>query len=133
MPKILFLHLILAFLETVSMRLVEGFSHFNGRLEVRHNGQWGTVCNDGWDFQNANVVCRLLFMTSANTSASATVAGSGPIFLDHVSCSGSEQGLEDCTHSPWGEHDCTHSEDVGVSCRGKGFVNIIVLTCPKRL
>ena len=42
--------------------------------------------------------------------------GSGPIFLDEVTCNGHENGLEECSHDGWREHNCGHYEDAGVDC-----------------
>ena len=42
--------------------------------------------------------------------------GSGPIWLDDLSCAGSERFLDMCSYRPWGQNNCQHSEDLGVSC-----------------
>ena len=41
-------------------RLVGGSRSHEGRLEVYHNGTWGTVCADGFNDAAAIVVCRSL-------------------------------------------------------------------------
>ncbi|XP_047923883.2 scavenger receptor cysteine-rich domain-containing group B protein, partial [Anser cygnoides] len=107
-------------MESGGVRLANGNGSCRGRVEVRHGGTWGTVCDDDWDFPDAQVVCRQL---GCGHAISATVLGffgfgSGPVLLDNVGCAGGEARLADCFHLGWGQHNCGHHEDAGVVCRG---------------
>ena len=101
------------------VRLVGGRSYYEGRVEVNYNGQWGTVCDDGWDDTDARVVCRQLGFRTYGTAYSNAYfgQGSGPILLDGVTCTGSETTLSNCSHLGVGvTRSCSHSEDAGVRC-----------------
>nr|XP_040134720.1 soluble scavenger receptor cysteine-rich domain-containing protein SSC5D isoform X2 [Ictidomys tridecemlineatus] len=103
------------------LRLVAGPSRCSGRLEVWHDGRWGTVCDDSWDTRDSAVVCRELGCGGPRQPDPAGGRfgwGAGPIWLDDVSCAGTESSLSDCPAAPWGKHNCAHNEDVGVACTG---------------
>ena len=102
-----------------SVRLVDGSSSSEGRVEVYYQGAWGTVCDDLFDIQDATVICRQLGFPSATRAVSAAgefSVGDGPILLDNLECTGTESTLSDCSHAGWTVNNCGHSEDAGVVC-----------------
>jgi len=100
------------------IRLVGGSSNLEGRVEVLYNGVWGTVCDDLWDINDAQVICRQLgFINALQATLRASFGqGTGTIWLDNVQCRGNETRIENCPNDGWGEHNCGHSEDAGVVC-----------------
>ena len=100
------------------IRLVGGSGPHEGRVEVLHNGTWGTVCDDYWDLQGATVVCHQLGYGRAVAAVrnAAYGGGSGLIWYDDVHCNGSEASLTQCTHRGLGVHSCDHNQDAGVIC-----------------
>ena len=104
--------------ESVGVRLRGGYADGVGRVEVLHAGEWGTVCEEEWDFLDAYVVCKQLGFSGAEQAFRAPKAF-GRIWLSNVVCAGTENSLSQCGHLGWGKHGCTHySSDAGVSCRG---------------
>lgn len=49
-----------SFLSGPLLRLVGGSSSKEGRVEVYLHGDWGSICDSGWNDLNAAVVCRQL-------------------------------------------------------------------------
>lgn len=109
--------------QAIEIRLMDGATQsvLKGRLEVRQpGGDWGTVCDDQFDLRDANVVCRMLNHTSAESyfrpydEYGFLVSDSVDIWLDNLKCRGTENSLMECKHRGWGISNCGHIEDVGI-------------------
>ncbi|CAM5081479.1 unnamed protein product [Eretmochelys imbricata] len=109
------------------LRLVNGSSPCAGRVEVKHQDQWGTVCDDNWDMEDAEVVCKQMGCGSAVSAHGRSYfgEGSGPTWLTVIDCDGDESALWDCRHSGWGKITCYHYYDTGVICSGRIEVRLV--------
>ncbi|XP_061184939.1 deleted in malignant brain tumors 1 protein-like [Saccostrea echinata] len=101
-----------------------GASPYQGRVEVLHNGIWGTVCDDKFGTEEAEVVCKMQGLLFKFYSQGGTVMpsgtfgfGQGQIWIDDLVCDGTERHLGQCQFCAWGVTNCKHEEDVGVQCR----------------
>ena len=76
------------------------------------------MCDDGWDLNDAQVVCQELgFGQAINARSRAFYGeGSGTIWLDNVNCVGTEFTIGNCSHNGWGVEDCSHGDDASVNC-----------------
>ena len=117
------------------MRLVNGSSPAEGRIEVFYQGKWGTVCGTNATFDLAIVACRQLGYreTVALKTNAYFGRGSGPVWLEPACYAGMNSTVVDCIHAGWGETACDHSQDVGVICSGEptlhSFIFIRTCTC----
>ena len=114
---------IFAFLQIAvdsSIQLANSSGYCSGRVEIYHNGTWGTVCDDLWDMNDAEVVCRQLGCGKAVLVPPQAYfgQGGGKIWLDNVQCTGNESSITQCSHNGFGIHDCFSREDAGVVCVG---------------
>ena len=94
-------------------------------MQVLYDDQYGTICNNNWDYADAFVVCRALgFLGAEDHAAKFDGVAPGDVLLDAVECDGTEASLANCTHSGWNNNKCDHSQDVGVVCReGRCMLN----------
>ncbi|KAA0720727.1 Soluble scavenger receptor cysteine-rich domain-containing protein SSC5D [Triplophysa tibetana] len=110
------------------VRLVNGDNSCSGRVEVNHDGRWGTVCDSGlysWDSIDGQVVCREVGCGDIIRAEVTAYFGqcSGPIWLSSVRCSGLETTVRYCGSSSWGDNICQHESDAGVLCEPIKVVN----------
>ena len=87
-------------------------------MEVYHNGEWGTVCDDGWDLNDAQVVCNELGVGRAIAAVHDAFYGQGrgKIWLGDMACIGTELTIRNCSHSGWRVTSCNHRQDASVQC-----------------
>ena len=127
------------------LRLVNGGSSLEGRLEVCLNGVWGTICDHSWDDTDAGVACSQMGYSARGTNCTTSChvnpytfhsnthtgsvsrrsayfdEGFGPVQFTSFQCNGTETRLQDCAYTI--QNTCTHSTDAGVTCAGKLIVS----------
>ena len=101
-----------------TLRLVGSNPFKKGRIEMFLDGEWGTICKNGWDDTDAGVACRQLGFGSSGSSLKQFGQGNGIILMENVACLGNESMLINCSHKRIGISACSHSDDVGVVCSG---------------
>ena len=99
----------------------------DGRVEIYDDpdedgaGEWKGICDDGWDQEEATVVCNNLEIGNSfvpYTGLNAPTDRRLLFLLDDVVCDGNEESLLDCDHAGRGLNDCSNlNEYAGVACR----------------
>ncbi|XP_067362994.1 scavenger receptor cysteine-rich type 1 protein M130-like isoform X2 [Channa argus] len=100
-----------------SVRLLNGTSLCSGRLEVKSNQSWSSVCDDDFNLQEAEVVCRqlgcgapLVFQGGLYGELKASV------WSKEFQCEGNESALLDCDSSDSARNTCSPGKAVGLTC-----------------
>ena len=124
------------FLKGMMMRLVGGQDNSEGRLEVKNEEVWGTVCSDGFDRNDANVVCKYLGRPGVEEVYSAAdilnieSAQDSPIWLSDLECTGKEDNPFHCSQKVMKHHtNCDHNQDVAIKCSSKHMSHIVTSYC----
>ena len=87
-------------------------------VEVKHAGEWGTICGTGVSHTTGALICKELGFPGLSRVEEAG-RGSGKIWLSAVSCVGNEVSATMCSHGSWGNAGgCNHLNDLGVCCSG---------------
>ncbi|XP_075957377.1 scavenger receptor cysteine-rich type 1 protein M130-like [Anarhichas minor] len=103
-----------------SVRLVNGTSLCSGRLEVKSNQSnqwWSSVCEDDFDQQDAEVVCRELDCGAPSVFQGALYGEvEAPMWTKEFQCGGNESALLDCRSSGSDRNTCSAGKAVGLTC-----------------
>ncbi|KAK9738697.1 Scavenger receptor cysteine-rich domain [Popillia japonica] len=108
----------------VPVRLLGGKVDTEGRLQVKIDGEWGTVCNYNWNIKDAALVCHQLglalnpydwYLERNEIPDAGTSEG---IILSNVQCEDHDIDITKCRSEKKNdfEKSCTHENDVGVRC-----------------
>ncbi|XP_067433194.1 scavenger receptor cysteine-rich type 1 protein M130-like [Thunnus thynnus] len=100
-----------------SVRLVDGNSLCSGRLEVKSEQSWSSVCEADFDQQDAEVVCRE-FGCGAPSVLQGALYGEveAPMWTKEFQCGGHESALLDCGRSDSARSTCSPGKAVGLTC-----------------
>ncbi|XP_071809919.1 scavenger receptor cysteine-rich domain-containing group B protein-like [Asterias amurensis] len=101
-----------------TIRLVGGGNKTSGRVELFKKDTWGTICDTEWDIIDAGVVCRQLGFSGATEAKTGSYFGEpeGPMYMQGVTCDGSEAKITDCPSHCWDAPKCNSTETAGVVC-----------------
>lgn len=106
-----------------TIRLRNGTNDFEGRVELLHNGEWGAICDDNFDVNDAIVICRMLGYGAPVEALGNSHFGPGggkdfKYWIDELACSGNERDISECSFAGYGIHNCdvSHTEDASVRC-----------------
>ncbi|KAM6972490.1 CD5 antigen-like [Aplochiton taeniatus] len=118
--------LMVLFWSTESVRLVNGSGLCSGRVEVKSDQLWVSVCEADFDQQDAEVVCR-----ESGCGAPSALQGAlygeveAPVWTKEFQCEGSESRLLDCVTSDSARDTCSPGKAVGLTCSEPDDVRLV--------
>ncbi|XP_053396430.1 von Willebrand factor D and EGF domain-containing protein-like [Mercenaria mercenaria] len=93
-----------------------GNTSVTGRVEVLYNGNWGSVCDDHFDDNDAHVLCLMLGFSFGQFKTEEHGPSAGQTIIDDLECVGIERDISECKARRWGSHDCRNDESVVIHC-----------------
>ncbi|XP_039638592.1 scavenger receptor cysteine-rich type 1 protein M130-like isoform X2 [Perca fluviatilis] len=113
--------------DSQTVRLVNGTSFCSGRLEVKSTQStqsWSSVCEDDFDLQEAEVVCRELGCGAPSVLQGALYGDmEAPVWTKEFQCRGHESALLDCDSSD--RNTCSSGKAVGLTCSGPDYIRLV--------
>ena len=87
---------------------------------MKSNQRWSSVCEDDFDQQDAEVVCRELGCGAPSVLQGALYGEvEAPMWTREFQCGGHESALLDCRTSGSDRNTCSPGEAVGLTCSGR--------------
>ncbi|XP_045568206.1 deleted in malignant brain tumors 1 protein [Salmo salar] len=109
-----------------SVRLVDGAGLCSGRVEVKSNQSWASVCEADFDRQDAEVVCGELGCGApAALQGGLYGEGEGQTWDKEFQCKGKESLLLDCDTSDRENNTCLPGNAVGLTCSEPDDVRLV--------
>ncbi|XP_024659067.2 scavenger receptor cysteine-rich type 1 protein M130 isoform X2 [Maylandia zebra] len=109
-----------------SVRLLNGSSLCSGRLEVKSNQSWSSVCEADFDQQDAEVVCRELGCGPPSVLQGALYGEvEAPVWSKEFQCGGHESALLDCRSSGSARNSCSAGKAVGLTCSEPDRIRLV--------
>ncbi|XP_071264700.1 uncharacterized protein [Salvelinus alpinus] len=109
-----------------SVRLVDGAGLCSGRVEVKSNQSWASVCEADFDRQDAEVVCGELGCGApAALQGGLYGGGEGQTWDKEFQCKGKESLLLDCDTSDRKHNTCLPGNAVGLTCSEPDDVRLV--------
>ncbi|RVE65201.1 hypothetical protein OJAV_G00133150 [Oryzias javanicus] len=109
-----------------SIRLVNGDNQCSGRLEVKSNNSWSILCEDDFDQQDAEVVCRELECGPPSVLQGALYGETeAPEWSREFLCEGHEPALLKCRSSQLRRWTCLPGKAVEITCSDPDQVMLV--------
>ncbi|XP_027855238.1 scavenger receptor cysteine-rich type 1 protein M130-like isoform X3 [Xiphophorus couchianus] len=110
-----------------SVRLVQGTNRCSGRLEVKTNQSWSSVCEKDFDLQDAEVVCREISCGPPSVHQGALYGeAEAPVGSREFLCEGSESALLNCSsRKSSGRNSCSPGQAVGLTCSDQDNIRLV--------
>ncbi|XP_027855239.1 scavenger receptor cysteine-rich type 1 protein M130-like isoform X4 [Xiphophorus couchianus] len=110
-----------------SVRLVQGTNRCSGRLEVKTNQSWSSVCEKDFDLQDAEVVCREIGCGPPSVHQGALYGeAEAPVGSREFLCEGSESALLNCSsRKSSGRNSCSPGQAVGLTCSDQDNIRLV--------
>uniref|UniRef100_A0A1X7UCA1 SRCR domain-containing protein n=1 Tax=Amphimedon queenslandica TaxID=400682 RepID=A0A1X7UCA1_AMPQE len=100
-----------------AVRLTSGSTY--GAVEVCLDHEWGSICSDFWDNEDASVVCRQLGYSpygAIGPSATYYSSHTGSHKIIDINCTGAENHITNCPYNGYSSYPCSLGRDANVYC-----------------